>query len=396
MFAASIALALALGAVNAQLLVTTDSDTRLRAGPSEDHNRVCVLPAGVPLWALGKQGQWYHVRLCPSLDAWVYDTTVKSTGQSQPPALANIGSMSLSGCETGSEVQFSLNRAVPFRILPQLDPPGLIVDLFDCVLAAYWIRQFPDDRLIKQAQPWQEATGWVRVRIDLDSPAVVGYRAYYRGDSTLVIEVRRPYAGPGLGGKTIVLDPGHGGTDSGAVSAGGLPEEKVNLAIALRAAEMLTAGGARVVLTRAFDTQVGPAGGSQAQELEARVQVGVKQKADLFVSIHNNATGGGTNASVAGTETYYWTPFSHLLARRLCQATSTALGTSHRFVAWRPFHVLRDTDCPRALIECAYMSNPSEAKYMAQAEFVERAALGIVAGIKQFVAETALYPSGAQ
>jgi N-acetylmuramoyl-L-alanine amidase len=329
------------------------------------------------------------------LDAWVYETTVKPTGQTKPPDVGSVGSISSAGCAAGSEVTFSLSRPVAFRIIPQLNPPVLIVDLFGCVLAPYWVRQFPDDALIRIIQPWQEESEWVRVRVELNNPAIVGYRAYYRGNNTLVIEVRRPYAGPELAGKTIVLDPGHGGGDSGAKTASGLAEKTVNLAIAARAATLLTQAGAHVILTRTSDTQVGPPNCSQAAELEARLLVGVKHGADLFVSIHNNHAGSITS-SAAGVEAYYWTPFSHLLAKRLAAAVSASLGTPNRFVGWRPFHVLRGTDCPRALVECAYMSHPDEAEYVAKPEFVERAAVGIVAGIKQFLAETAAYAAGAQ
>ncbi len=385
MLAAIIALSLTTGVVQAQALVTTESDTRLRTGPSENHDRLCVLPAGIPLWAVGKQGQWYHIQLCPAVDAWVYEATVKPTGPTKP-STATVGSITSRVCAAGSEIAFEINRPVPYRIVPQVNPPALTIDLFGCVLAPYWVRQFPDDSLLKLIHPWQEASEWVRVKVDLNTAAIVGYRAYRR-NNTFVVEVRRGYSGPALKGKTLCLDPGHGGKDNGASAPNGLREKTVNLAIAKRAEELLVASGASVVLTRYRDSQVGPPGCSLAQELEARLLVGVRSQADLFVSIHNNHTGGKPTSSVGGVEAYYWTPFSQLLAKRLGQGLAAALKTNNRFVAWRPFHVLRGTDCPRALVECAYMSNPTEAKYMAKPEFVERSALGIAAGIHQFLAE---------
>ena len=279
-----------------------------------------------------------------------------------------------------------LSRPVAFRIVPRIRPARMEIDLFGCIAGNYWVRQFPDDRLCRLVQPVQRAAEWVRMTVELEMPAIVGYLAYYEGNK-LVVEIRRPFEGPALAGKRIVLDPGHGGPDCGAIGPNGLKEKEVNLEIALRAARMLEQGGARVVLTRNGDAAVGPQGCSPADELEARLLVGLKARADIFVSIHNNSTGQKANGDVGGTEAYYWTEFSQPLARHLAAAVSAALGVENRFVAWRPFHVLRGTDCPRALVECAYISNPAEAEYMARPEFRARAAEGIVSAIRAYLAE---------
>lgn len=385
MTAAAVAAYMATAIAGAQLLVTVSDDTRIRTGPSEEHNRLCVLPAGVPLWALGKRGDWYHLRLCPSLDAWVFHATVRPTGRTRPLEPARLRSVAARGSAASSEVAFTLTRPVAFRVTPILSPPTLVVDLFDCHLAAYWVRQFADDEVCKIVQPWQEAAAWVRVRIELLGPAIVGYSSYYRGEGELVIDVRRPYETPTLAGKVVVLDPGHGGKDRGAGGVNGIEEKTLNLSIATRAAELLVGAGARVILTRRGDVQVGPPGCSLADELHARLMVGVKNRADLFVSIHNN----WLSKPARGTEAYYWTAFSQPLARYLLGAVARALGTPARYVGWRPFGVLRATDCPRALVECAYMSDKDEAEYMRRPEFSERAARGIVAGIASFVAGAA-------
>ncbi len=387
MVAALVAALVAGSLSGAQVLVTTSNDCRIRTGPDEKYNRICVLPAGVPLWAMGRKGDWYHVRLCPSFDAWVYKTTVKGTGRTRPLEPARLAAVSVRGCEVGSRVAMELSRPVPFRIVPRIRPARLEIDLFGCRAGNYWVRQFPDDKLSRLVQPVQMGAEWVRVTVELQAPAIVGYFVEYRDGHVLTVDIRRPFDGPALAGKRIVLDPGHGGRDRGAIGPNGVEEKEVNLEIALRAARMLEQGGANVVLTRADDAAVGPAGCSLADELEARLLVGLQARADLFVSIHNNATGDKPNGDVAGTEAYYWTEFSQPLARHLANAVSAALGTQCRFVAWRPFHVLRATDCPRALVECAYVSNPAEAEYMARPEFRARAAEGIVSGIRAYLAE---------
>jgi N-acetylmuramoyl-L-alanine amidase len=160
-------------------------------------------------------------------------------------------------------------------------------------------------------------------------------------------------------------------------------EKTVNLAVGKKTAELLRRLGAEVVMTHDTDRQVGPKGCSQGQELEARVQVGVKAGADLFVSIHNNCAGG--NCSIGGSEAYYYSAFSKPLATGLLDALSYALGSKRRWVNPAVFHVLRCTDCPRALVECLYISNPAEEQYMLKPQFVERAAEGIIAGVRQYL-----------
>ena len=69
-----------------------------------------------------------------------------------------------------------------------------------------------------------------------------------------------------------------------------------------------------------------------------------------------------------------------LIQKNVC----AALGTDDRFISWRPFYVLRDVDCPRVLVECAYLSHPNEEALLRTPEFRHRAALGIFAGLREF------------
>lgn len=123
--------------------------------------------------------------------------------------------------------------------------------------------------------------------------------------------VREPVGAPRLAPdgrvRTIALDPGHGGPEVGAVN-GSLAEKNVNLEIALLLADLLTADGFRVVLTRDSDRAVHPdyvQSGVRAQltlDLQARVDIANAAQADLFLSIHNNGSG---DPGQRGTEVWY-------------------------------------------------------------------------------------------
>ncbi|HUS80911.1 MAG TPA: N-acetylmuramoyl-L-alanine amidase, partial [Armatimonadota bacterium] len=121
-------------------------------------------------------------------------------------------------------------------------------------------------------------------------------------------------------------------------------------------------------------------------ELEARLAASENRGADLFLSIHNNAIGSGNSSAAYGTETYYWTPMSILPARILQNHLCAALGTKNRFISWRPFYVLRQTDVPRVLVECAYVSNPTEEGRMRSEGFLDKTAGALYDGIAEFFA----------
>jgi len=150
---------------------------------------------------------------------------------------------------------------------------------------------------------------------------------------------------------TVVIDPGHGGQDKGATGVSGLKEKNINLTVSLYLEELLRARGFNVVMTRKNDTSL---------TLAERAALAEKAKADLFISIHANAS--LNNKYASGTETYYYqnkktSPQSLYLASLIQQEVSAALKLPSLGVKKAPFHVLRETSMPAALVELAFLSN---------------------------------------
>lgn len=170
----------------------------------------------------------------------------------------------------------------------------------------------------------------------------------------------------------VVLDPGHGGKSTGA-QYGGVYEKDLNLAIARAARPLLEAEGVRVALTRESDQDVG---------LYQRTEFAGALKADLFVSIHCNAS--VTNPSAAGI---YTAAFGEQLpgwqlAETLRQAMMEATGAADMGTEARPeLAVLRTAAMPAALVECGYMSTPGELALLTQPAYQEQLARGIAQGI---------------
>jgi N-acetylmuramoyl-L-alanine amidase len=191
-----------------------------------------------------------------------------------------------------------------------------------------------------------------------------------------------------LRGLAIVLDPGHGGGDSGAVGAAGLRESDANLAIAQRLAQLLEAGGARVLLTRASDTAV---------SLDDRVLWIARQNPDLVLSIHNNSVGEEEDPVAArGSLTFYSLGYQQPLARCL-EDSLRGVGVPApgvRFVRQAGFRVTRNCRAaPAALVECAFMSQPEDEALLLRRPFLDSLARGLYKGIAAFARGSATTPA---
>ena len=194
---------------------------------------------------------------------------------------------------------------------------------------------------------------------------------------------------PGLEDKTIVIDPGHGGSDPGAIGPSRIYEKTVTLTIAKRVEALLEQKGATVVLSRDNDRDVYPGtDATDAQELQARVNVAIKEKADVFVSIHANAA---VDRSAIGTSTYYTAKTAYDL--RLAQALQRNLvrsgGLEDDGVRQAGFYVTKRNRIPAALVETAFISNPREEQLLNSPAFQQKLAIGIVNGLEEYFSSAA-------
>jgi N-acetylmuramoyl-L-alanine amidase len=168
---------------------------------------------------------------------------------------------------------------------------------------------------------------------------------------------------------TVIIDPGHGGHDRGA-SIGYVFEKHLALDTARRVEQLLRSQGVRVVMTRSTDNFV---------SLPGRAAVGNRYRNAIFVSIHYNYNRGGSGA---GVESYYYYSGSYSLAAYVQAYLVQRTRMSNRGVKYKSLHVTRETTRnPAVLIECGFVSNPTERSRMMTGEFRERIAEGIAQGI---------------
>ncbi len=186
-----------------------------------------------------------------------------------------------------------------------------------------------------------------------------------------LLQPRRPFANGRL---VVVIDPGHGGKDSGAVGLGGILEKDIILPISKRIAQVLQQNGVQVVMTRDSDYFV---------TLPGRVQLAERANADVFVSIHANAVGLG-RSDVSGLETYYYD--SGLgLARIVHNSILQSVNVKDRRVRRARFFVLRKSSMPSILVETGYLTGREDNAKLRNLAYQNQMAEAIARGILQYL-----------
>lgn len=169
----------------------------------------------------------------------------------------------------------------------------------------------------------------------------------------------------------VVIDPGHGGRDPGAIGPSGLKEADVNLLLAHLVKSRLERAF-RVLMTRMED---------QTVSLAARCALANTEGADLFVSLHCNAA---ANVLARGTESYYMSAAGKTLAEHIHRGL-VALGLTDRGVKRKSFHVLRHTNMTAVLVEVAFITNSLEEARLASTDFLNVAADAIAKAIQDYM-----------
>jgi N-acetylmuramoyl-L-alanine amidase len=172
----------------------------------------------------------------------------------------------------------------------------------------------------------------------------------------------------------VVIDPGHGGPDPGAVGRGGIREKDIVLDIGIQVANLLSQQGIQAVLTRSEDIDL---------DLEPRVALAERLNAALFVSIHSNAID-MSRPDINGLETYYYDS-GLALAQTIHASVLEALAIPDRRVRSARFYVLRKTSMPSVLVETGFVTGAEDAARLADPRYRTQMAAAIARGILQYI-----------
>lgn len=211
----------------------------------------------------------------------------------------------------------------------------------------------------------------MKSRIEVMLGYYVGYTVRYSNDRRKLTVIFRKSP---LIGKTIVIDPGHGGVDMGATGRQGTREKDINFDVSMRVKEKLEDAGSRVVMTRNDDIFI---------SLYERSYIANSLYADLFVSIHTNFH---PKSEVKGMEVYYYQGRSDsaLLAKSIIGKMIEKTQMNSLGVKTNDFVVIREAQMPSALVELGFLSNYDEENMIRSEPFREKAAEGIFQGIIEY------------
>jgi N-acetylmuramoyl-L-alanine amidase len=170
---------------------------------------------------------------------------------------------------------------------------------------------------------------------------------------------------------TVVIDAGHGGQDRGGIPGQRVAEKDMTLDVALRLRNILSASGYNVVMTRSSDVFIPLAG---------RVAIANSYRNAVFVCIHFNAT---PRSGASGIETYFYSRDSLPLASAIHYYVAGGAPTENRGVRRRGYYVLRKTNIPAVLVECGFLTNPTEAAYAQAGSYRQKLAEEIAAGVRR-------------
>lgn len=190
----------------------------------------------------------------------------------------------------------------------------------------------------------------------------------------------------------IVIDPGHGGVDGGAVSCTGKPESAYNLEIALRLNDLLRLLGCQTCMIRREDISVYTKGETIAQkkisDLKERVRIANEEENTLLLSIHQNTF---PDSRYSGAQVFYpSTEGSMELAEALQREFHQTINPgSHRQVKkGSGIYLLEHIRCPGVLIECGFLSNPQEANLLETPEYQKKVSAVIASSVSRYLSNT--------
>ncbi|MEL6815614.1 MAG: DUF3747 domain-containing protein [Cyanobacteria bacterium J06598_3] len=200
-----------------------------------------------------------------------------------------------------------------------------------------------------------------------------------QGSGPIASSPRTPSPSPSVprarqGQLTVVIDPGHGGRDPGAVGIGGLREKDINITVSRRVQASLREKGINAVLTRSDDREL---------DLEPRVDIAERADADVFVSIHSNAIS-LSRPDVNGLETFYYSS-GFRLAQTIHNNVLQRTDLRDRGVRRARFFVLVNTSMPAVLVETGFVTGREDAARFRDPAAVNRIADGITGGILQYL-----------
>ncbi|MGM0874383.1 MAG: SH3 domain-containing protein [Bacillota bacterium] len=406
----------------------TASSLNVRKTPTSQGARVGSLKKNKIVTIVKEQGDWAKIET-NGLQGWVHSDYLKASSTPSPsgstsndkPATTNPSTSKTNGTVTSTSLNVRNNGSLNGKVIGSVSKGtkvSIVEEKNDWYKISYslnktgWVAGWYISKTVEKNPSTPNTTGKKQVKIiyegtNIRSGSSTSYSIVKRanlGESFEIVEtigdwykinlgnnktgyiagwvvetsgVRSPVTKPGseqhVKNKTIVIDPGHGGQDSGAVGGRGTLEKNLTLTTANLVYDKLKSAGANVFLTRTNDTYI---------SLNSRVSTSHYRNAEVFISLHYDST---TDRSASGTTTYYYnalkdTPLASKMNSELVKQTKL----KDRGTRFGNFHVLRENNVPSVLFELGFLSNRTEELTLTSSSYQERASQGIFNGLAQY------------
>jgi N-acetylmuramoyl-L-alanine amidase len=369
-----------------------------RTGASTDYSRLTPLPKGTRARVTGKEGEWLRL----DYGGWIKESETQPVAGNIPPLSIIRGITSRQIPETSdspgsTEIIFPLQVPVPLAI--KQGDNQLTLSLYNTTAQTDTIHLDPDPTI--KRLDWQQVTpNQIDYTFQLHNKQQWGYDLRYEG-TNLILSLRHPPQAyspknnfnnyrdnstinqdinidrtSSLTNIKILLDPGHGGKETGSKGPTGYPEKEINLLISQLVKTELEKLGATVYLTREKDEDV---------SLEDRVRAIDKIKPNLAISIHYNALpDSGDAINTQGISTFWYHTQAHDVATFLHNYLVEKLNRSSYGTFWNNLALTRPHAAPAILLELGFMINPQEFEWITNSNEQKRLAAAIAQGIQEW------------
>ncbi|MCG6134827.1 MAG: N-acetylmuramoyl-L-alanine amidase [Nostoc sp. LLA-1] len=343
-----------------------------RTGPSTDYSRLTPLPHRTRASITGREGEWLRL----DYGGWINSQETRALPGAIPPR-TTIRSVGYRRLPDATEIVFPLQVPVPVSV--QQSDEKFTLTLYNTTAQTDTIR-LDDDPLISRLDWQQVAPGQAQYTFNLKKAQQWGYKLRY-DETTLVLSLRHPPTmkrerrNP-LSGIKILLDPGHGGKESGATGPNGYTEKEVNLVVSKLLRDELVKLGATVVMTRDTDVEV---------SLGDRMAMIHRESPAIALSIHYNALpDSGDAENTKGIGTFWYHPQAHSLAIFMHNYLVKRLNRPSYGVFWNNLALTRPHAAPSVLLELGFMINPEEFEWIENPQEQQKLARALADGVVEW------------
>lgn len=347
----------------------------LKYGLGEDRlggTKLTYLDTNVVIKVVDSIRQDYKVQLSASHVAYLPKQFFIKDDSLQISPMHLSSSARVYGDEEFDYVSLQMDARLPYRSIQQVNPSKIIVDVFGLTTNTNWITQLPTAKTIKNFYYEQLEDDVFRLIIELKNEQHWGYSIFYNKNA-LVIKVKRPPQKLKVSNLVVLLDAGHGGTNTGAKGASGILEKDYTLLMTKEIEKYFKRKNIAVYMTRQQDTSI---------DMPQRILYAQQVNPDLLISIHLNSS---SNKNVKGVSTYYrhigFKPVSTYILDRMLDLELNNFGNIGGF----NFSLNGPTDFNNCLLEVAFLSNAEDEQMILDTRFHKKLSKQVYKGVKDWI-----------